>query len=131
MKLLFAISISGLLLSAACGGAATSNTPVPTPGPSKPMDGVPSRAVDSTLPTPNIPKDGDYAARGKVTRINVKNGSIELDHEDIPGVMPAMRMEFNVKDKAQLSGLTAGDTVDFVLQYKHPTETIISIKKAK
>ena len=131
MKLLFAISISGLLLSAACGGAATSNTPVPTPGPSKPMDGVPSRAVDSTLPTPNIPKDGDYAARGKVTRINVKNGSIELDHEDIPGVMPAMKMEFNVKDKAMLSGVAVGDAVEFVLEYKHPAETIISIKKAK
>ena len=131
MKVLLAISIFGLLLFAACGGAATGNTPVPTPGPSKPMDGVPTRAVDSPLPTPNIPKDGDYPARGKVTRINVKNGSIELDHEDIPGVMPAMRMEFNVKDKAQLSGLTVGDTVDFVLQYKHPTETIISIKKAK
>ena len=89
------------------------------------------QAAASTTPTPSIPKDGNYPARCKVTKINEKNGSIELDHEDIPGVMPAMRMEFNVRDKAMLNGLKVGDAVDFTLEYKHPAETIVAIKKTQ
>ncbi|MGB7203152.1 MAG: copper-binding protein [Pyrinomonadaceae bacterium] len=88
-----------------------------------------------TQPTPTttaaLPKDGNYNARGKVTKINNELGSVELDHEDIPGVMAAMRMEFFVKNKAELKPLKIGDQVDFVLEYNHPTETIVSIKKAK
>lgn len=81
--------------------------------------------------TAALPKDGNYDARGKVTKINNELGSVELDHEDIPGVMAPMRMEFFVKNKAELKPLKIGDQVDFVLEYKHPTETIVSIKKAK
>ena len=42
-----------------------------------------------------------------------------------------MRMEFFVTDKKMLDGLTVGDKVDFVLRYKHPTETIVKISKPK
>lgn len=90
-----------------------------------------ARVEPTPVPTVAIPKDGNYNARGKVTKINNELGSVELDHEDIPGVMAAMRMEFFVKNKAELKLLKIGDQVDFVLEYKHPTETIVSIKKAK
>ena len=43
----------------------------------------------------------------------------------------AMQMEFFVKDKALLKGLAVGDKVDFVLEYKHPTEIIVGLKKAQ
>ena len=43
--------------------------------------------------------------------------------------MPPMIMEFYVKDKAILDGLKVGDSVNFVLEYKHPAETIVSLKK--
>lgn len=94
---------------------------------------TPMPHVPPASPTPNagIPKDGKYDAKGVVTKINMQLGSIELDHEDIPGVMPRMIMEFYVQDKKMLDGLAVGDKVDFVLEYKHPTETIASIKKAK
>ena len=75
------------------------------------------------------PKDGNYPGRGKVTKINMELGSVELDHEEIVGLMPAMIMEFYVSDKWLLTELTVGDQVDFVVQYKHPSETIVSIKK--
>lgn len=78
---------------------------------------------------PSIPKDGNYDGKGEVTKINSELGSIELKHEDMPGLMPAMQMEFFVKDKALLKGLAVGDKVDFVVEYKHPTEVISSIKK--
>lgn len=88
-------------------------------------------AAESPIPTPMIPKDGNYTGRGKVTRINIRLRSIEIDHDDIPDMMPAMKMEFYVKDIALLSGLSVGDTVEFVIEYKHPTETITAIKKTK
>lgn len=88
-------------------------------------------ASPTPLPSVSIPKDGDYPAKGVVTKINLQTDSIELNHEDIPGVMPPMTMEFFVSDKKLLEGIKVGDRVDFVLQYKHPTETIISITKTK
>lgn len=43
--------------------------------------------------------------------------SIEIDHQDIKDLMPAMKMEFYVKDKALLEGLKAGDPITFTLTY--------------
>ncbi|HVE58363.1 MAG TPA: copper-binding protein [Pyrinomonadaceae bacterium] len=85
----------------------------------------------SPVTTPSIPQDGNYDGKGEVTKINNEGGSIEIDHEKIKDLMPAMRMEFFVKDKALLKGLAVGDRVDFTLEYKHPTEIITSIKKTQ
>jgi len=77
------------------------------------------------------PKNGNYLGHGKVTKINTDLGSVELDHKEIVGVMPPMIMEFLVRDKSQLNDLKVGDQVDFILEYKHPSETILEIKKSK
>jgi Cu(I)/Ag(I) efflux system protein CusF len=76
-------------------------------------------------------REGDYPGVGTVTKINNELGSLELDHEEIPGLMPAMRMEFFITDKAMLNGLRVGDRVDFVLRHKASSETILSVTKAK
>lgn len=89
------------------------------------------KPASSPANTTVIPKDGNYDGKGRVTKIDMKLGSVELDHEDIPGVMPPMVMEFTVRDKKQLNGLKIDDKVDFVLEYKHPTEIIVNIKKTK
>jgi Cu/Ag efflux protein CusF len=97
----------------------------------KPQSSNKAQTVAATpAATPSIPKDGNYSAKGEVTKINNELGSIELKHEDIKDLMPPMQMEFFVKDKALLKGLAVGDKVDFVIEYKHPTEVITSIKKA-
>ena len=77
------------------------------------------------------PKDGDYPGTGKVTKINAELGSVELNHEEIVGVMPPMIMEFYVREKSLLDGLNVGDRVEFILEYKHPSETIVGIKKTQ
>ena len=93
---------------------------------------APTAAVAATpIPTPLIPKDGNYDGKGVVTKINNELGSVEVNHQDIKDLMPAMQMEFYVKDKALLKGLAVGDKVDFTVEYKHPTEIISAIKKAQ
>jgi Cu/Ag efflux protein CusF len=114
-----AILIALLLIAmCACGESQKTNTRATATSP-------------TPVPTTAIPRDGDYPAKGVVTKINTELGSVELNHGDIPGVMPPMLMEFYVSDKKILGGLKVGDNVDFVLRYKHPTETIVQITKAK
>ena len=119
------------LISVSCSSpSATNNAAAPQAGTA--LKSSPSPLVSPTpVPTTATPKDGDYNARGVVTKINLEAGSVELDHEDIPGLMPPMIMEFYVTEKKLLDGLKAGDKVDFVVRYKDHTEKIVDIKKAK
>jgi Cu(I)/Ag(I) efflux system periplasmic protein CusF len=107
-----------LLLLQACGGS------------TQPRQRV-SSATPAPMKTPFVPKNGDYFGKGKITKINNDLGSVELDHEEIKDVMPAMQMEFFVSDKALLKGLKLGDEVDFTLRYNNGQETIIAINKSK
>ena len=91
-------------------------------------DVKPSNSAAATQP---VVKDGNYDGKGKVTKIDMKIGSVEVDHEDIKGLMPAMKMEFYVTDKAMLGPLTVGDVVDFTILYKGGTETVTKIEKSK
>jgi len=87
-------------------------------------------AAAAPVPTASIPGDGDYPGRGVVTKIDTEAGWVEIDHEPIEEVMPQkMTMMFNVNDKSILKGINPGDKVNFVLEYKHPKDTIKSIKK--
>jgi Cu/Ag efflux protein CusF len=72
-----------------------------------------------------------YTGKGKVTKINLQAPSVELDHEEIQGLMPAMVMEFYVTEKSLLDGIKVGDKVDFQIEYKGGTEKIMSIQKTK
>jgi len=121
MKIKWIIFLALAALSA-CGNNTTQNVGNLKPAPT---------TSAPPAPTVSIPKDGDYNGKGVVTKLNPDQGSIELDHEEIKDMMPAMQMEFFVSDKKILDGLKVGDKVDFVLRYKNPTETIVSIKKAQ
>ena len=91
----------------------------------------PVRATPTPIKTPIVPKNGDYPGRGKITKINNELGSVEFDHDEIPGLMPAMRMEFFVTDKAMLKGLKVGDNAQFTVRYNEGQENIIALSKAK
>ena len=92
---------------------------------------MPEAVQASPVPTTIIPKDGNYNGTGVITKIDLKLGSVELKHENIEGLMPAMQMEFFVIDTAQLKGLAVGDKADFVIEYKQGSEKISSITKIK
>ncbi|MBS1795474.1 MAG: copper-binding protein [Acidobacteria bacterium] len=108
-----------LILFFLVGLAACANAPDPKP--------PAARATPAAAPS--VPQDGRYEGRGEVTKINRELGSVELKHEEIKDLMPAMQMEFFVKDKALLKDLAVGDRAVFVVEYKHPTETIVEIRK--
>ncbi len=57
-----------------------------------------------------------YQGEGKVISLNPKRPSIELDHQEIKDLMPAMIMEFYVKDKSLLDGLKVGDHIAFTIE---------------
>jgi Cu/Ag efflux protein CusF len=57
-----------------------------------------------------------YPGVGVVKRLDPKRPSIEIDHEDIKDLMPAMTMEFYVKDKSLLEGLQPGDRIAFTIE---------------
>ena len=56
-----------------------------------------------------------YPGTGVVAAINKQEGWIEINHQDIKDLMPAMQMEFNVKDKSLLDKVKVGDHVDFTI----------------
>jgi Cu/Ag efflux protein CusF len=112
----------GVVFISGCGGSVTTtNNTKLTNAAARPKPTVTQSQV----------ANGDYPGKGKVTKINLELGSVEMDHEEIAGVMPAMRMEFYASDKKMLDGLKVGDTVDFTLRYKDHTETVVGISKAK
>jgi protein SCO1/2 len=52
-----------------------------------------------------------YDVRGKVVAVDPAKPAVTLDHEDIPGLMKAMQMEFVVEDPKLLEGIKVGDHV--------------------
>ncbi len=85
----------------------------------------------------NSPKQPNTAAvktgrgTGLVTKINLEIGSVELKHEEIKGMMPAMQMEFYVGEKKELEPLKIGDHVVFTLEDNQGAERIINISKTE
>src|SRR6266511_1549390 len=52
-----------------------------------------------------------YPVKGKVTEVDLGQKLLTLDHQDIPGYMPAMIMPFPVKDDQLLKVAAPGDEV--------------------
>lgn len=60
---------------------------------------------------------GVYDARGVVEDVDVEGAQVLIDHEDVPGLMPAMTMNFAVPDEAVLEGLAAGQVIEFEMRF--------------
>ena len=70
-----------------------------------------------------------YKGVGVVKGMDPNLPTIELDHEDIKGLMPAMQMQFHVKDKALLNGLTVGDRIEFTVENGVGGLRVIALRK--
>jgi Cu/Ag efflux protein CusF len=90
-------------------------TPKQTPSVSP--SAIPTASPNQTpSATPNNAEIKRGDSTGIVTKINLEAGSIELDHEEIKGIM--------------LDGLKVGDKVDFTLEENRGQETIIKLAKS-
>lgn len=57
-----------------------------------------------------------YKSVGVVKKIDLENGKLTVDHEDIKGYMQPMEMTEPVKDKAMLEIVKIGDKIDFEIE---------------
>mgnify|MGYP003831728913 CR=1 FL=1 len=130
MTIKLILTIVAISFFTACG-TADATKPPPVPAPNAASSATPKPSATPMPTAQPTPKNGDYPGKGKITKIDTAGGSVEMDHEEIVGIMPPMRMEFYVTDKAMLKGLAVGENVEFMLRYKDGQETISKITKVK
>jgi protein SCO1/2 len=58
-----------------------------------------------------------YEGRGIVREVEPELHQVVIEHEDIPGLMPAMTMNFDVADRKLLDEAKPGETVDFEVAF--------------
>ena len=80
------------------------------------------------FPSPVLNKP--YEGTGVIAIINRKEGWVEINHEEIKGLMPAMQMEFWVKDRSLLDKVQVGDRVNFTIVETAKGEYLTQLKRA-
>ncbi len=75
-----------------------------------------------------VPATETYSVRGRVERIDAAAGQVEIDHQDIAGFMPAMKMNFDVASPELLEDLEPGSHVRFELERSGTTLRVLSIE---
>lgn len=66
---------------------------------------------------------------GVVESFDQERATIQIDHEDIKGIMPAMNMPFAVKDKSLLDSVNPGDKIDFWVEATPDGLVVVRIRK--
>ncbi len=70
-----------------------------------------------------------YDIRGSVVAVDVGRLLLEINHEEIPGFMPAMTMPYEVADASLLRGLAPGDRVRGTLRVDNRGYIITTLEK--
>ena len=91
------------------------------------MPGPGMQNNQSAVPT-NILRS--FLARGVVRELALERKAVIVRHEDIPGFMPKMTMEFDVRDTNELAGLQRGDAITFHVKANEEESWIEGIKRA-
>jgi Cu/Ag efflux protein CusF len=66
---------------------------------------------------------------GKVIKLVPDKGQIVLFHGEIKGFMPAMTMDYRVKEASLLRGLNPGDKIHFAIEAEE--KVIVDVEKVK
>lgn len=69
-----------------------------------------------------------YAVRGVIQDVDREHQQLLIAHEDIPGFMPAMTMNFDLASPALLEGLEPGQVVRFQLEHTAKSFRILSLE---
>ena len=79
--------------------------------------------------SPPAPGVKVYDVRGRIVSLDAGKKVVTLDHEDIPGFMKAMTMEFTVTDAKVLDGLKAGDAVRGKIKSEGGSYSVTGLEK--
>jgi Cu/Ag efflux protein CusF len=74
-------------------------------------------------------KERIWDVKGKVVAVDLDKKKITLDHEDIPGLMSAMKMAFDFEDAKVVEGLKADDPVQGKFKVTDGKYIILELKK--
>ena len=79
---------------------------------------------------PRSARDWRFEGRGTgvVRGIDTAKAQITLEHGDVPGLMQAMTMTFDVADPKLLEGIEVGDEVGFSLRYADGSYTVTDLR---
>ena len=75
------------------------------------------------------PAAQEYLIQGTVTAVDTSKPSVKLDHEEIPGLMKAMEMDYAVENASILEGLKAGDQVQGRLRVQSGKYMITNLER--
>ena len=64
-----------------------------------------------------------------VRAVDTAANKLTVDHGDLPGMMKAMRMDFDVADPALLAGLAPGDEIEIEVRHADGRYTVTKIEK--
>ena len=70
-----------------------------------------------------------YDGAGVVVSVDHNTGTVEIDHEDIEGFMPAMTMPFKALRPSLLDKIEPGDKVEFKLRDDGSGVVLVKIEK--
>lgn len=86
--------------------------------------------LTNTFACQSAPEPQIYAVRGVVKQVIQERKRVKIDHEEIPGFMPAMSMEFEVRDSALLTGLSPEDSIMFTLEHTPDSLYLVAVEPA-
>ena len=78
--------------------------------------------------TPAEPRS--WAGRGRAVEIDAAARAVTLEHEEIPGLMQAMTMRFEVAPEVDLAALAPGSAVEFELSEAEGELTVVALRPA-
>jgi protein SCO1/2 len=82
-------------------------------------------ACDSGNPAERLQR---YRVEGIVEDVDAEHGQALIDHEEIPGLMPAMTMSYDVPDTAVLAQLAAGQRIAFTLEVRDQSFRLTEVR---
>src|SRR5687768_7480366 len=75
------------------------------------------------------PSTRTYQLKGQVLAVKAESNEILVQHEDIPGFMPAMTMPYAVKDPALIKDRVPGDLITATLRVEPALAHLTAITK--
>jgi Cu/Ag efflux protein CusF len=133
MKIFNAVLIVTLpTLALACGAPPPGQTASPAASPAAAPSGPAADTGEPLATSGGAAKDNpvkQYNIRAKIVTLAAERQMATLDHEQIPGVMAAMKRDYHIANTAMLQGLAAGDEVTARLEDRAGTYVIVSLQK--